>query len=242
MRNAQKTGMWVNKTVETYSDVDIIRQTCCRCHTPISFMDDGLCGYDYCPACGAPMANESPIDAVAAYFRNKPMRSPDDMPVPLNTNSIDTKWDAWMQEQWWYHANAADDIVDNPEGTRILRLRDRLLGFGGHEACMPAHESDIDAIMDRGQLWYGDRILLKRGEPSQCHSNAACYWNDHMDNTVLCTGYALSEDGLWRQHSWLVELRPRKNRIIETTVPRVAYFGFAMTDDEAEKFYECNSW
>ena len=39
-------------------------------------------------------------------------------------------------------------------------------------------------------------------------------------------------------YSWLVELRPRKNRIIETTVPRVAYFGYAMTNAEAERFYE----
>ena len=38
------------------------------------------------------------------------------------------------------------------------------------------------------------------------------------------TGYALSDDGLWRSHSWVLT----KKRIIETTVSRVKYLGLAL--------------
>lgn len=48
-------------------------------------------------------------------------------------------------------------------------------------------------------------------------------------NIVLATGYGLSGDGLWRPHSWLIE--PQNDgpaRIVETTVGRLAYFGYVM--------------
>jgi hypothetical protein len=38
-------------------------------------------------------------------------------------------------------------------------------------------------------------------------------------------------------YSWVIHIRPRKNQVIETTVGRVAYFGFAMTPEEANQFY-----
>jgi len=95
---------------------------------------------------------------------------------------------------------------------------------------------DLHNIIRRGQLWFGDRFILKRERDCACHANSARYWESHREDTVLCTGYALSEDGIWRQHTWLVHIRPRKNRIIETTVPRIAYFGFALTNEEAEIF------
>jgi hypothetical protein len=78
---------------------------------------------------------------------------------------------------------------------------------------------------------------MMKGRPSQCHFNSCRCWEANQDKAVLCTGYALSEDGMWRCHSWLVELRPRRNKIVETTVPRVAYFGFGMTTDESWDFY-----
>ncbi len=39
---------------------------------------------------------------------------------------------------------------------------------------------------------------------------------------MIATGYALDADGLWRQHSWVMD---KKGRVIETTVRRVAYCG-----------------
>ena len=39
-------------------------------------------------------------------------------------------------------------------------------------------------------------------------------------------------------YSWCIHIKPRKNRVAETTVERIAYFGFAMTPEEAEEFYD----
>lgn len=41
---------------------------------------------------------------------------------------------------------------------------------------------------------------------------------------------------MWRQHSWLIHRKPRSNRIVETTRPRVLYYGFAMSLELSERF------
>ena len=46
------------------------------------------------------------------------------------------------------------------------------------------------------------------------------------------TGYALSESGIWHQHSWLMN----KDKIIETTVNRSKYFGYILSPLESEIF------
>ena len=89
-------------------------------------------------------------------------------------------------------------------------------------------------IIERGQLWYGDNAIMKRGLPSRCHYNSAKIWETDKEKYRVATGYALSPDGMWRQHSWVIEVGPKENRIIETTEFRVAYFGMVLTDEEAE--------
>lgn len=43
-------------------------------------------------------------------------------------------------------------------------------------------------------------------------------------------------ESMWRQHSWLIHRKPRSNKIVETTRPRVLYYGFAMPPKLSERF------
>lgn len=90
--------------------------------------------------------------------------------------------------------------------------------------------------MSRGQFFLGKGAKLKKGEPCHCHSNAAYMWEANKGRCQIATGYALSDDGLWRQHSWIVQPLKVKYRVWETTVKRVAYFGTILTDEECEAF------
>jgi hypothetical protein len=56
--------------------------------------------------------------------------------------------------------------------------------------------------------------------------------------TRIVTGYALSSDGLWRQHSWAMA---GDGGVVETTEERLLYFGYELTAAEAEIFIELNS-
>jgi hypothetical protein len=46
----------------------------------------------------------------------------------------------------------------------------------------------------------------------------------------IATGYTLSADGLWRQHSW--GLDAGDGRVLETTERRVRYRGYVLNDVE----------
>ena len=90
---------------------------------------------------------------------------------------------------------------------------------------------DVTPLLERGQIWIPEphEIDYLEGEPTRCHDNVCEFWRDEPDRYVLATGYGLSDDGLWRPHSWLVE--PQNDgppRIVETTVGRLAYFGYVM--------------
>lgn len=94
--------------------------------------------------------------------------------------------------------------------------------------------------LSRGQFFYGSSYMRK-GQPSQCHANSAYLWDANRGHCSIATGYALSEDGLWRCHSWVVQPRSRTMRVWETTVKRVAYFGFVMNDTECQEFLDNNT-
>lgn len=123
----------------------------------------------------------------------------------------------------------------------IMALVNHLLTFGGSSVCIPnGQEEDLNNILKYGQFWFGKSAKMMKGRPSQCHQNSCLLWDNNKDISRICTGYALSEDGIWRQHSWVVQCKPNSNLIIETTVKRVAYFGFAMNEEQSEEFYYMN--
>jgi hypothetical protein len=118
-------------------------------------------------------------------------------------------------------------------------LKEKLLSFGGQAVVLHSdephlhdEEPHLQQIIERGYIEDGANPLLARGAQSACHYNAYRLWLAQPEKTILCTGYALSDDGVWRQHSWA----KYNGRIVETTVPRVAYFGFELTAEESEAF------
>jgi len=95
-------------------------------------------------------------------------------------------------------------------------------------------ERDQEAILSRGELWDAGKVEVEliKGNKSQCHENSAILWRNNEEYKIA-TGWGLSDDGLWRQHTWIVV----DGKVIETTVPRLKYFGFELTRPEAEAFY-----
>ena len=113
-----------------------------------------------------------------------------------------------------------------------------LMSLGGRDVIFKDLEEDYENLSKYGQLWYGDRVELVKMTPNQCHRNSCDLWYNNRDkfDIKIATGYALTKDGYWVQHSWLVEKRPRSMRVVETTVKMLAYYGFVMTDEECHKF------
>lgn len=176
---------------------------------------------------------------------NHPVTRPDQMRKPLVWNPISDEWRNGLVESktWW-----CKEVIPQPSSDRekramdsALRLRDKLLSFGGDEACMVLYDQDEPNIMERGQLFVGTGIKYRKGLPSQCHYNSSLLWEANKGRCQIATGYALSEDGMWRQHTWVVQPMTVKYRIWETTVGRIAYFGFILTDEECEEFFRENT-
>lgn len=102
-------------------------------------------------------------------------------------------------------------------------LGERLKLIGGTAVCA-AFEEDMNLILRAGVTWSPIQkdILLIRGENCRCHQNALCL-SEANPALKVCTGYALSKDGIWRSHSWC--FNQLIHRIVETTGKRVAYHG-----------------
>lgn len=188
------------------------------------------------------------IDKMFAENREdggSPIRVAEQKPenVIIKYKKPDPVWQKRIDEAWW----SSKQISRSSEHEIEKKIWNRLICFGGNEVCLPVHEDDADALLERGQFWTSSNICFEKMDPEKCHSNAAQVWkasnkwtleNSHKKKIALATGYALSGDGVWRQHSWCVVRTPGKVRILETTEPRIVYYGFVMTDLEAEEF--CN--
>jgi hypothetical protein len=123
---------------------------------------------------------------------------------------------------------------------RLAELERRLLGLGGHTALLFLPQPYVEQILSRGRFMPGARALSWPGAPSNCHGNAATHYALSEGAVRIASGYALSEDGLWRPHSWGVDAAD--GRVLETTVRRVRYFGFVLDDgDESVEFFGGNT-
>lgn len=116
-----------------------------------------------------------------------------------------------------------------------------LLRFGGTGAItLRIDPREIRRLGTTGQLWTGEGCRTSGGRQSNCHGNSGLYWAANMDRVVLASGVALSEDGLWRSHSWCVVPGERPT-IVETTTPRLLYFGEAIDAETARIFCHDNA-
>jgi hypothetical protein len=137
----------------------------------------------------------------------------------------DKKWSTDLKKQ-------TDEYLQiNPEYKPLV---DKLLNIGGDFVIIWRYEPDLDKLISRGKL-FKNKIILKQMDFSHCHENAAKLWFKNK-NLKIVTGWALSDDGLWRQHSWIL----KNNTIIETTEIREKYFGVILTEEEDEHFYVSN--
>jgi hypothetical protein len=120
----------------------------------------------------------------------------------------------------------------------IEALRMLLLKRGGSElVAPPSSDPDLPALIERGFIMPG-AATCEEIESSACHENVARLWLDKSHGlSCIGTGYALSEDGLWRQHSWGI----REDAIVETTVRRLKYFGIVLHGDVADAFARNNT-
>lgn len=124
-----------------------------------------------------------------------------------------------------------EEIIPSKEA---IELGKKLMEIGGRGLVIDGSDNDIEKIIERGRPFEIKGRKMMMGEPSQCHSNTAGLYDSNKDKVNIVTGYALAEDGDWRQHSWGV--MKEKGKIVETTNKYLAYFGFILTDDESEEF------
>lgn len=129
-----------------------------------------------------------------------------------------------------------DAAGNQPE---LKQLKALLLRLGGDMVVAPPTQpdQDIPRLLKEGFLTSGP-ITLKVMKSSSCHQNVASVWTKRRLGIVgIATGYSLSEDGLWRQHSWGI----LRDGILETTESRLKYFGIVLQGEKADFFAFSNS-
>lgn len=111
---------------------------------------------------------------------------------------------------------------------RWPKLNQKLLRMGGR-AIVPQHDPHLDDVLGtRAKLFPTKGYKFSGGQPSKCHWNVATlYVRNEVDHVV--TGWALSDDSLWRSHTWGLQ----KKRVVETTERRKKYFGVVLNSYEA---------
>lgn len=145
----------------------------------------------------------------------------------VQTNKIDGEWLDRLRNRGF----TCDTIFDVGQ---YEKLKHRLLALGGEAVILPPVERDYENIMERGTAFLKTNLSLSPGRSNECHKNAAKLWAASNGRLQIGTGYGLSEDGAWRQHSWAYSSRDQQ--VHETTEPMALYFGFILTDEEAAEF------
>ena len=115
----------------------------------------------------------------------------------------------------------------------ITSLRAKLFGIAGNQIS-PQLCPFVSEIASHGVL-VELPVKLRQMDGNCCHHNVASLWEQRKKRSrlkALATGYALSEDGMWRWHTWGITA----THVLETTVARLQYFGILMDAEDADAF------
>ncbi len=121
-----------------------------------------------------------------------------------------------------------------PQKKKLQQLKD-ILSLYGYAVIFPHLEQDLQKLLDRGTFIFPRKLKQIPGTSRECHRNSCLLWRNNTNVTIV-TGYALSDDGLWRQHTWCI----MGEEVWESTTRRELYFGYVLNTKEAEKFYAEN--
>jgi len=113
-------------------------------------------------------------------------------------------------------------------------LTRKLLKIGGQDVDVVLPDPHLGGIVERGELFDSTRIRIVRGVANHCHQNAATLWLKGRSE-VIATGYYLSIDGVWRQHSWGIT---PSGIILDTHRGGKQYFGIRLDGIGALMFAE----
>tara|TARA_B100000768_G_C11230097_1_gene354666 strand:+ start:52 stop:483 length:432 start_codon:yes stop_codon:yes gene_type:complete len=127
-------------------------------------------------------------------------------------------------------------------------LSSKLLSFGG-SSVKSVHEEDLDELVNSGLLYdISDGFMgyeLLKMDVSKCHKNVVTFYSNFIndsdnsyDELSIVTGWALSNDGVWYQHSWLYF--NYDDVILETTESRLLYYGVILSGVALDNFIESN--
>jgi hypothetical protein len=103
--------------------------------------------------------------------------------------------------------------------------------LGEADAAIATYRERLAQSPTEAHVVDGVAVVADHGDPRECHLNAVRLWRAE-ECDAIGTGYALSADGLWREHSWGV----RDGHLVETTEPRIKYLGVVMSDARATWF------
>lgn len=140
-------------------------------------------------------------------------------------------------KEWRERLNKKGYTRNYPHKNKSLeKLKQKLLKIAGWAVIIPeTNQPDIEEYFTRGKKSSG-KSVLRMGLPCQCHYNSSLLWLKSKEKIKICTGFALSNDGVWRVHSWGLE----KNKIIETTEKRLLYYGYILSRIESAFFVQIN--
>lgn len=130
-------------------------------------------------------------------------------------------------------------VADYGEATREKWLNwCRIVLTQGGELVVPGFtaDPDLDLLLEFGNVQQQPATSLDNDD--DCHEQVAKLWADG-EIAAVGTGYALSEDGLWRQHSWGVD---RDGKNLETKWLCAKYIGVTLPPGEPTVQFIVNNY
>lgn len=160
---------------------------------------------------------------------------------PIECKPMDEEWKQRIAEKkWWANANR-DKVPTNK--IPIRKFMDKLLEFGGEEVCISSWDMFDDLCVIDGQFWFGKDFNQAYNKDFRCHTTTVDLWEILKSNRVICNGFALTDDGVWRQHTWIIHLdiddtheNIIKREFIEPHSPKIAYYGICMNSMLSESY------
>lgn len=153
-----------------------------------------------------------------------------------NDKTGEIEWEASLAVTQPYHVTPSCDAARHPE---LQEIATRLLIQLGESVNIPVYLIPYcGAFAQLGKFIIGEAQIRRPGANMQCHANASRIYRSGEFRCRIMTGFALSSNGQWNAHTWLV---CEDGRVVESTYPYSAYFGVELSRECSDRFSNLNS-
>lgn len=185
------------------------------------------------------MESQEELRNILAWKRNNPITEASHM-----TETVSCIEEKPSEIHTPIEVGAAELVIGLREDETFNALQEKVLSFGGDMVFLRTERYVNENFIQHAQVWHGDKVEALGGsyETSDTFLSILAKMEEKQENIYVAKGFALQKNGIWMEHTWLLEEKEGETILIDPCTSHLLYLGDVYTKEQTNMENMMNEW